>query len=345
MNEAKFFLPFALSFLLSVAFLSSVTFLSGKFLPWVRDEAGRTHKRISRFGGVALVLAFVSAVVANTDLEITPQLTGLLLGASFILVVGFLDDVTPVSWTTQLLFQVGLGALIFLFGMRAWVLTNPFGDPIFLRPEQWPIPSLLIGILWTVLVMNAVNWADGVDGLLGSVATVAFTAIFLVSLRPDVNQPAVAILAAVSIGFSVGFLLFNIPPARIIAGTAGAFLVGFLIAALSLFSGAKIATALLVLSVPVLDALFVVHDRLRAGESPFRGGDARHLHDRLRGIGWSDRRIVFVYAVISATSAAAALFLPALGKFFFLAALALAFIFFVSAVKRKLGGRSDVLRA
>lgn len=337
-----YFLPFAFAFLLSVALLALAVFLSRKFLPKVRDEKGRLHKHISRFGGVALVLAFIATVVVNRDLEITPQLVGLLVGSILVLFVGSWDDLVPLPWAAQLLFQVALGSLIFLFGMRAWVVTNPFGEPFFLRPEEWMLPSLLIGLLWTVLVMNAVNWADGVDGLLGGVAAVAFATIFLVALRPDVNQPTVAILSAICVGFSVGFLLFNMPPARIIAGTTGAFFVGFLITALSLFAGAKIATALLVLSVPVLDALFVVRGRIRAGASPFRGGDARHLHDRLREVGWSDRRIAFSYTAVSAVAALAALSLPALGKLFFLLALSLAFVFFAASVERKVGSRSNV---
>jgi UDP-GlcNAc:undecaprenyl-phosphate GlcNAc-1-phosphate transferase len=339
-----YIVPFVASFLLSVALLALAVFSSGKFLPKIRDEKGRLHKRISRFGGIALILTFLAVVVMDAHLSVTPQLLGLLVGAILVLIVGSWDDLVPLPWGAQLLFQVALGSLIFLFGMRAWVVTNPFGEPIFLRPEEWIFPSFLIGLLWTVLVMNAVNWADGVDGLLGGVSAVAFSTIFLVALRPDVNQPTVAILAAISVGLSLGFLMFNIPPARIIAGTAGSFFVGFLITALSLFAGAKIATALLVLSVPVLDAIFVIRGRIRAGVSPFRGGDSRHLHDRLREIGWSDRRIALSYTAVSAVAAIAALSLPALGKLFFLVALSLAFIFFVAAVERKLGHRPNACK-
>lgn len=331
----KFFLPFAIAFFLSTALLLLSVLLSRRFSVGDREERGRMHKRISRFGGGALVLAFLVAVIANPDLEITTPLVGIFLGAVLIFVFGFWDDLTPLPWIAQLLFQCVLGMIIFLFGMRAWVITNPFGEPFFLRPEEWVLPSFLIGLLWTALVMNAVNWADGVDGLLGGIAIVAFSAIALVALRPEVNQPTVVILAMICVGFSLGFLLFNAPPARIIAGTVGSFFIGFMIAALSLFAGAKIATALLVLSVPVLDAVFVVFERIRAKESPFHGGDARHLHDRLREIGWSDRRIALSYSAVSVLAASAALALPAQGKIFFLLAFAFAFAFFVVSVRRK----------
>ncbi len=336
----KFLFPFLLSFILSAALLSFVLFLSRRFAPMVRDEPGRTHKAVSRFGGVALVLAFLAGVAANPDLEPTPQLIGLLVGAAFVLLVGAWDDIVPIGWPAQLLFQLALASIIFLSGMRAWVLTNPFGEPLFLHPDSWFLPSFLVGLAFTVLVMNAVNWADGVDGLLGGVATVAFSAIFLVSLRPEVNQPAVAILAAILAGLSFSFLLFNFPKASLMAGTAGSYFIGFSVAALSLFAGAKIATTLLVLAVPVLDAAYVIRARVRAGASPFRGGDGRHLHDRLRLLGWSDRRVAVLYTGVSALAALAALSFQAAGKFLFLAALAAAFIFLVSRMEKIIGQRS-----
>lgn len=329
---SSYFFPFILSFVLASAFLSLVLLLSRRAAPTTRTEPGRIHKKSSRLGGIGLILAFLTTVFLNPDLVSSPQLSGLLLGALLVLVGGVWDDIVPIRWSAQLLFQFGLAALLFLSGMRAWVLTNPFGEPLFLHPETWFVPSLLVGCAFTVLILNAVNWADGVDGLLGGVAVVAFTAIFFVSLRPEVNQPTVAILAAMLAGLSVAFLFFNASKASLLAGTAGSYFIGFSIAALSLFAGAKIATTLLVLAVPVLDAVYVTGARIRAGVSPFRGGDGRHLHDRLRSLGWSDRGIAVFYTAISAVAAVAALSLPAAGKVLFLLALAAAFIFLVSKV-------------
>lgn len=336
----KFIFPFLLSFFLATGFLSLVLLLSRRFFPMVRKESGRAHKVVSRFGGIALAPAFLVSVVANPDLETTPQLIGLLMGAVLVLFVGAWDDIVPIGWPAQLLFQLVLASGLFLSGMRAWVVTNPFGEPLFLHPDSWFLPSFLIGLVFTLLIVNAVNWADGVDGLLGGVAVVAFSAIFLVSLRPEVNQPTVAILAAILAGLSSSFLLFNFPKASLMAGTAGSHLIGFSVAALSLFAGAKIATTLLVLAVPVLDAAYVIRARVRAGVSPFRGGDGRHLHDRLRLLGWSDRAIASLYTGVSALAAFAALSFQAAGKFLFLAALAAAFIFLVSRVEQIIDRRS-----
>ena len=337
---SAYFLPFAFSFLLATGLLSLVLLLPHRFFPVVRKEPGRAHKAVSRFGGIALALAFLTSVVANPDLEATPQLVGLLMGTALVLFIGAWDDIVPIGWPAQLLFQLVLALCLFLSGMRAWVVTNPFGEPLFLHPDSWFLPSFLVGLVFTLLVVNAVNWADGVDGLLGGVAVVAFSAIFLVSLRPEVNQPTVAILAAILAGLSLSFLLFNFPKASLMAGTAGSYFIGFSVAALSLFAGAKIATTLLVLAVPVLDAAYVIRARVRAGVSPFRGGDGRHLHDRLRLLGWSDRAIASLYTGISAFAAFAALSFQTAGKFLFLAALAAAFVFIVSKMERVIDRRS-----
>ncbi|NTW14036.1 MAG: undecaprenyl/decaprenyl-phosphate alpha-N-acetylglucosaminyl 1-phosphate transferase [Candidatus Moranbacteria bacterium] len=331
----EFLIPFLTGFSLSVVLLSVTLFISRRISFVPRRESSRKHKSaVPRLGGLAIAVAFLLVVVPNGSLERSPAFLGLLVGTALIVAFGMLDDLVPIHWTIQLVFQAGLAVLLFFSGMRIWVVTNPFGDPYFLRPEANILPSLLVGVAFTILVMNAMNWADGVDGLLGGVSLVAFMSIFLVSLRPEVNQPTVAILACVFAGLSLGFLIYNVPPARLLAGTSGSYFLGFGVAALALFSGAKIATTLLVLSVPVLDACFVIVSRIRAGLSPFHGGDERHLHDRLRQRGWSDRSIMISYTAVSALSGFAALVLPAAGKAFFLLALAAGFVFLVRGFGR-----------
>ncbi|HWQ60241.1 MAG TPA: MraY family glycosyltransferase [Candidatus Fimivivens sp.] len=328
LQSEKFLFPFLVAFFVAVVTLSVVPMLSRRFASG-RNEGDRVHKRVPRLGGAALILAFIATVFLNRDLVSSGPLLGLVAGSCLILLFGTWDDLSPIGWKPQLLFQIGLAALIFVSGMRAWVLTNPFGNPWFLYPETTVWPSLLVGIVFTLLIMNAMNWADGVDGLLGGVSLSAFATLFFVSLRPEVNQPTVAILACMFAGLSLGFLVFNVPPARLLAGTSGSYFLGFAVAALALFSGAKIATTLLVLCVPVLDACFVIVVRIRAGQSPFHGGDERHLHDRLRQSGWSDRKIMISYTVVSALSGFVALSLPAIGKAFFLLSLAAGFVFVV----------------
>jgi len=327
----KFLFPFLTAFFSSVILLSVVPIAGRRFFS-PRNEPGRLHKSVPRLGGVALVLSFFVTLLFDSDLAISGPLLGLIVGSCLVLSFGIRDDLSPVGWKSQLIFQTGLAGLLFFSGLRAWVLTNPFGDPWFLYPETSVWPSLFVGVFFTLLIVNAMNWVDGVDGLLGGVSLSAFFTLVFVSLRPEVGQPTVAILAAAFAGLSLGFLVFNVPPARLLAGTAGSYFLGFGVAALALFSGAKIATTLLVLSVPVLDAIFVIVARIRSGHSPFRGGDERHLHDRLRQAGWSDRSVMILYSAVSAVSGVVALVAPALGKVFFLLSLAAGFVFLASGL-------------
>jgi UDP-GlcNAc:undecaprenyl-phosphate GlcNAc-1-phosphate transferase len=176
---------------------------------------------------------------------------------------------------------------------------------------------------------------DGVDGVAGSVSLVGFFAIFLLSLRPEVNQPPVAILAVIATGVTAGFLFFNMPPARFIAGTSGAYFWGLLLGTLSIFAGTKIATTTLVLAVPILDALWVMIERWRHGVSVFQGDTRYHLHYRLREYGWSDRSIVVAYSLVALSIGLVAPFLSSTGKGWLLCGLGIVLIGFLSLFHRK----------
>jgi UDP-GlcNAc:undecaprenyl-phosphate/decaprenyl-phosphate GlcNAc-1-phosphate transferase len=177
------------------------------------------------------------------------------------------------------------------------------------------------------LTMNAMNLLDGLDGLCGSVTFVTLMTIFFLSLKPEVNQPPIAIVAIVGAGAVAGFLVLNAPPAKILAGTVGSMFLGFLVAVLAVIAGTKIATALLVLSIPIADAVWVVGQRIRAGVPIFRP-DRRHLHYRLRDLGWSERKIMGAFTVVTSFIAFIALNTQAVGKLFaIIMVLAIVFVF------------------
>jgi UDP-GlcNAc:undecaprenyl-phosphate GlcNAc-1-phosphate transferase len=180
--------------------------------------------------------------------------------------------------------------------------------------SDFVLPGFLLLFAWIFLVMNAMNWLDGVDGVCGGVSLITLAAIFFLSLKPEVYQPPIAIVAVIGIGVVLGFLFFNMYPARILAGTAGSMFLGFLIAVLAIIAGTKIATALLVLALPIADALFVIWQRMRDGV-PITRPDKRHLHYRLMELGWSERRIAWFFFGITASIALIALNTQALGKF------------------------------
>lgn len=309
-----YFTPFLTSFALTAGII--LLFL---LAPLFRRSIWRTKSRhglkksLSRLGGVAMLLAFIFVVLFEPNLVMTKQFYGLILGSLFILIFGIWDDFRELGWKTQMFFQVTLAILIFIFGMRITSLTNPLGGAWFFPVEGFVLPGFLLLFIWLFLVINSMNWLDGVDGLCGGVSLITLLTIFLLSLKPEVNQPPIAILAVIALGGVIGFLVFNIHPARILAGTVGSVFLGFLIAVLAIIAGTKIATALLVLSLPIADALFVIWKRFQAKVSIFEA-DKRHLHYKLIELGWSEGKVAMFFYFVTTVIALIALSTEALGK-------------------------------
>ena len=287
------------------------------------------QKKLSaRFGGTALICAFLATLFVSQDLHRSDAIWGLIIGSVLILIVGLVDDVKPLSWRTQLFCQIGIVLAVFAIGVRVEAVTNPFGGIV----ELPLVAALVFSVVWFVLIMNAVNWIDGVDGLSGGVLLIAGLTVFLLALLPEVNQPPVGVITAALIGAIAGFLLFNVHPAKIIAGTSGSFFMGFALAVLGIFAGAKIATTLLVLAIPLTDALWVVWERFRSGSSIF-SGDRRHLHHKLRDLGYSVPTITALYYGVTIAIAFVALNTRQIGKLYTIIAvfaLLLTFVWFVA---------------
>lgn len=280
----------------------------------IRTTSRHTHAPgVGRWGGVAVIVAFVAIVVTDNHLVMTPPLWGMVGASLLILLVGLWDDARELSWKTQAAFQFLVAATVFWCGVRFLSIPYPFGGTFFLDAPQFVWLSFGLSVIWVMMVMNAVNWADGIDGWCGGLALIGFVTVFLLSLKPEVNQPPVGIIAAALAGATAGFLIFNVYPAKILAGTSGAWFFGFMLASLAIFAGTKIATALLVLALPVLDAGWVVWERWRSQASIFQA-DARHLHYRLKALGWSQRRIIFFLYAVTGVIAALALNTRTWGK-------------------------------
>lgn len=281
---------------------------------WRSEKRHGTKKNISRLGGVAMFLAFSFVVFFDANLALTRELYGVLLGGALILIFGLWDDLIELGWKAQVFFQVAVTALIFIFGLRITTITNPFGGVWSFPFSDFLLLAFVLLFFWVALVVNALNWLDGLDGLCGGVALITLATIFFLSLKPEVYQPPIALVAVIGAGVAGGFLVFNMHPARILAGTVGSMFLGFLIAVLSVIAGMKVATALLVLSLPIADALFVILQRLYEGASIFQP-DKRHLHYKLMELGWSERRVAAFFFLVTGLIAVVALHTQALGKF------------------------------
>lgn len=311
----KYLVPFLTSFTITAA-LIIILMRAGKKVKWrKRGSARHIHgKNIFRLGGVAMILAFNLAILFNRDLVVTPGLAGVMLGSLALMIVGFWDDVRELSWKTQLFFQTAVAGLVFSSGVRIYYLAYPMtGEIVHLNSGWGAIFSLILVIGWIVLVINAINWTDGADGLAGGVTFIGALTIFFLSLKPEVNQPPMAILSMILAGVASGFLIFNFHPARIMAGTAGSMFMGFSLAALAVFAGTKIATALLIMTLPVLDFVWVIGERIRLKKSIFQS-DKKHLHYKLLDLGWSQKKIALYFYSVTALVSIAALHTHAIGK-------------------------------
>lgn len=302
-------LPFTEAFIAALA-LGGIAVWLGKRLPTKSRRApGEAPRTLSRFGGLAIIGAFGLAVVFHPTLVVSGPIQGLLVGLIIIAIIGVIDDVYDLPPLAQLAGQIAAAASPIIGGLRLEQITNPFGGVIAFNALQWGpvvLPEVIIVIAWLIIMMNALNWLDGIDGLASGVGGVAAFTLFFLSIAPVVNQPPVAVMAIALAGALAGFLILNFPPARLFLGTSGSFALGFVIGVLSIIAGSKLATAALVLALPLMDSGLVVWQRWRTGR-PISRGDFSHLHYRLRREGMSEAQIVLGVVAVSAALGLAAL--------------------------------------
>ena len=266
-------------------------------------------KPIPRSGGLAVAVAFL--VVAGAFLFVN-DITGLIavppslrplgvaalfLGGAAAAALGAIDDMLDLRARWQFLGQIGLAAGAVGLGIGIDIVNNPFASGIIEFPEAI---AVAFTIFWIVGMINSINWIDGLDGLSSGVAIIAAVTLGLISLSTRVNQPLIAVLCFVLAGALFGFLRWNFHPAAIFTGTSGVQFVGYTLAVLSILGTAKVAVALLVLGVPIIDTFWIIVRRISQRRSPF-SPDRQHIHHRLLDLGLSHRQSVLaIYAVCTA---------------------------------------------
>lgn len=290
----------------------------------VPNDERRVHaKPIPRTGGIAVAASFVIVGVgglalnsvlhiANTPLNAvrTPEVVALFLGVSVGAFLGYLDDRLELKARWQFIFQFVLAAIAIYFTISIDRLPSPFGDNQILLGDA---AAAAVTTLWIVGMINSVNFIDGLDGLLAGVALIAVSTLGIISLVSDPIQPVVAVMCGLLAGSLIGFLPYNFHPARVFIGTAGVFSVGYALAVLSVMGTAKVALALLVLGVPIIDTFWIIIRRVSQGRSPF-SADRGHLHHRLLDLGLSHRQAVIVIYAIGVILAISGLLLSGRGQ-------------------------------
>jgi UDP-GlcNAc:undecaprenyl-phosphate GlcNAc-1-phosphate transferase len=307
-----------------------------------RPRPGEVQRQpIPRAGGHGIYLAFVAAVALSLVLAPrAPQelhrIVGLLLGVALLVPFAVWDDFKRLGPLPQLLVQVLVALVAVAFGITITSISNPFAPPPFggliLLPGWLVAPAT---VAWLVLMINSMNWLDTMDGLAGGVAAIAAVILGLVSL--GLNQGTVALLPLALAGACLGFVPYNFNPARVFMGSTGSMFLGYALGVIAIIGGAKIASTILVLGVPVLDALLVVAARSVAGRHPWRGGDNAHLVHRLLGVGLTQRQIALLVYALCAVFGWLATSLIRTEKFYAFGALALVLAVLVFYVRLRGG--------
>jgi UDP-GlcNAc:undecaprenyl-phosphate GlcNAc-1-phosphate transferase len=288
----------------------------------VPNDERRVHaKPIPRTGGIAVAASFVlvglAGLALNSAFHFAPPLralpfqhiVALFVGVTVGAILGYLDDRLQLQARWQFIFQFVLAGIAIVFGISIDRLPNPLGDAQIVLTD---VAAMAATTLWIVGMINSVNFIDGLDGLLAGVALIAVSTLGIISLQ-DQSQTAVAVLCALLAGALLGFLPYNFHPARVFIGTAGVFAVGYALAVLSVLGTAKVALALLVLGVPIIDTFWIIIRRVSERRSPF-SADRGHLHHRLLDLGLSHRQAVMVIYALGIILALAGLLLSGRGQ-------------------------------
>jgi len=301
----------------------------------------KIHDRpIPLLGGVAIFLAFfltlllASRFILAGNLHVAHWL-GFGIGGLILMIGGFLDDKYNLSPWQQIIFPVLASLSVVWGGVEISRITNPAGGFIIIPA----LISALLIIFWLLGMMYTTKLLDGVDGLVSGITSIGALVIFLFTLTTHYYQPDIALAAAILMGAVLGFLFFNWHPAKIFLGEGGSLFCGFALGVLAIISGGKIAIALLVMGIPILDVFWTIIRRLSKGQNPFRFADRRHLHHRLLDLGLSQRQTVLVFYVLSLGFGLVGLFLQSRGKLlallFLLLLMFLIVVFFSAWEKRK----------
>jgi len=294
--------------------------------PKTHKHPALLHKKpIPRGGGLPLFFGIV--ITGFFFLPITRVTISLFSAGLLALVVGTIDDRYDISRYFRLLVNVICGIIVVSSGVTFPFITNPLGGILHLDTIRIAFTLLsfhitialsdVLALIWIVWVMNMLNWSKGVDGQMPGVVAISSFIIGILSLRFALSEQPTYIAAYTAFlitGASLGFLLYNFYPAKIFPGY-GATAIYLLLASISLLSSVKLATAILVMGVPLIDGVFTLFRRVFSGKSPF-WGDKRHLHHILLKKGLSQRGVAFLYWFFSAVLGIIALTLSSREKLF-----------------------------
>ena len=319
----------------------------------VPKDNRRMHKvPIPRLGGLAIFIGFMVSVLLFVP--ITPEMRSILLGAVIIVVLGVVDDIMALPAMLKFVVQIIAALIPALGGVRILAFSNPniFSDNLYWVLDGLSIP---ITVLWIVAITNSVNLIDGLDGLANGVSAISATTMLLIALL--ISEAQVALVMAALVGACVGFMPYNLNPAKMFMGDTGATFLGYILATMSIqglfkyYALISFVVPFLILGLPIFDTAFAFIRRIAHGQSPMHA-DRSHIHHRLIDMGLSQKQAVATLYVISAILGLSAVVLTTSGEqramLFFVAlcivAVVAARVVFPKEVKEELHEELEELR-
>lgn len=309
-----------------VAMYGIVQYLTGqRVLSWRVHSTGRP---IYYAGWILALLVAGASIFFIRDSNLAIGL----LGATLIAVlIGRLDEDSAIPPARQFFWQALIACWAVYFGWSIPYVSNPFGSGVILVTYGG-----VAAFIWLMICMNAINFLDGTDGLATLVGIISFIAMAGISLLPATQDARTLMLSCIALGGLVAFFLWNAPSARVYLGTSGSWFLGMFLGMTAIIGGGKIATALIVLALPVLDALFVVVYRMIKKKYPWKGDTVSHIHHRLHAMGASSWGILLVVGGLTALLGIIAVVAPTHWKIFALTLFAIVFFASRAHTMRKL---------
>jgi len=290
-----FFSYLTVPLVLSLIFVYLMRALSFKLGAVDKGAGRRAHTgTIPRLGGIGIFLAFIipfsfSLTRGEWD-AFHERMVGVLIGSTMIFLLGVYDDIRGARIRHKLFVEILAATVIYAWGIRVTIISNPFGAPLDLG-----LLSLPVTVLWIIVITNSINLIDGLDGLAAGTVIFVSATLFLFS-GADVHMQLVYVILA---GSLLGFLRYNFPPASIFMGDSGSLFLGFFLGSVSIISSHK-ATAIATLMIPVfafslplMDMLYAVMRRFYRGV-PLGEADKEHIHHKLLEKGLSKKRVLMV---------------------------------------------------
>lgn len=300
-------------------------------LGWLDFPERYGHKRapIPYPTGSIAVLLFCIFLLSTAQ---SMQDIGLAVAIVVLGLFSFIDDRKELSAQLRFIVHILVAIIVFITGTRIYSITSPLAvdsvislnNSAIAIPEFGTLPLLsgIFTLVWIVLTINALNWFDGIPGQVQTISLLGFCVIGALALSSRIthidpaSQQHLATLAFFLAGLSIAGLLFDIPVRRVVLGDTGAMFYGLMLGILTIYSGGKVATAFLVLGVPLLDSAFVICRRLLRKKKPWEGNMRdEHLHHRLLECGWKPIQVIALFTAIGGTFGISALYLSTVEKF------------------------------